>query len=238
MRCLFFLVLSVRNKNNSLFALNHFFLSPAGTKCGVQMPHDSHGLPYLTQILLLAWKIAHCAKHKGLRREMPVLPTTSVSGYLLQHLSSFCFSSYFFVAVEALSPPVQPHQQPLNPRDLNHQIGWPLLALCLFCSTQSTWQEVCYGGLVKTVSTGAKSSGAGLNGWAVRQPVLWWEAQTLCMLKWDGYWFPSTRRQKSVPCQQCAEDGLKVGGVQVCRNCENLSGDYELHLCFQVWHIF
>lgn len=115
----------------------------------------------------------------------------------------------------------------------------PLAFFVCFCSTQSTRQKrVCYGGPVKTASTGAKPTGAGLNGWAVRQPVLWWETQT-CAAS-DGRDIGSCRlpSKRGSHARTVLKMGLEVGGVLVGRNSESLSGDYELHLCFQVWHIF
>lgn len=78
----------------------------------------------------------------------------------------------------------------------NHHTGWPVSASAFH---SQHCKEVCYGDLVKAVSTGAKPSGVGLNGWAVRQPALWWETQTSCRLRWGKILVSVKPRAKEGP---------------------------------------
>lgn len=107
----------------------------------------------------------------------------------------------------------------------NHHTGWPVSASAFH---SQHCKEVCYGDLVKAVSTGAKPSGVGLNGWAVRQLALWWETQTSCRLRWGRYWFLSNPEQKRGPTSELPwkKMGVKLGGAGAWRNAKGLSGEY------------
>lgn len=60
------------------------------------MPHWLSWASHLTQILLLTWKIAPCATHKGLQRGMSGMPTPAVLGYLLTLASLFILPYFIF----------------------------------------------------------------------------------------------------------------------------------------------
>lgn len=71
-----------------------------------------HGLPHITQILLLTWKMAHCANHKGMRKRIPSLPTSAVLCYLLT-VSLFILLYLIFLvrptfSILSISTSVQP----------------------------------------------------------------------------------------------------------------------------------
>lgn len=164
----------------------------AGTRCVVQMPRWLSWASHLTQILLLTWKIAHCAAHKRLEREMSCMPTPAVLGYLLTLALLFILLYFIFHILPCPPLFIWTTSQPLRAK---HHTGWPASAPCPLTFHSQHGKEVCYGDPVKAVSAGAKPCGAELNGWAVRKPALWWETQTSCSLRWGRYWFPSNPKE-------------------------------------------
>lgn len=164
--------------------------------------------------------MAHCTTHKGLRRGMSGLPTSAVLG-LTVHPSSFCLtplSLSYSLSLVSSTPYIATSLQHLKPK---HHTDWPVTVLCPFVFHSQHGEEVCYEGPVKAASTGAKPGGASLNEGAVRKPVLWWETQTSCTLRWGKYWFLSAPQQKRIPCQNYPKDGCSK---RLCR-------EYRLHLC-------
>lgn len=70
-------------------------------------------------------------------------------------------------------------------------------------------EEVCYRGPVEATSTGAKPGGAGLNGWAVRQAVLWWETQTRAGSDGDDMGSCQPHNKRRLPCHKYPKEGCE-----------------------------
>lgn len=126
----------------------------------------------------------------------------------------------------ALPPPPLPFHSPTSP-EARAPCRPARFSSVAFCFQQSHSEDVCYGGPVGAASTGAKSSGARLNGWAVRHPVLWRETQTSCRLRWGTRQFLSNTTAKEFRVSK-----LTQGWAVVCGSSEGWSGEYGLHLCF------
>lgn len=206
----FKIYLSQCNSKRLLFTLQlPSSLFSAGTQCIVQMPHwlswasTSNPNP--------SFNLKNCSLCKPQGTEMRNAWSAHCCCIRLRIDSniSLQFALLHFACLIPLAVPpstlrFQPPLQPLRPGHHRSSIGHP------FFFPHLKWEDVCYGGPVKAVSTGEKAWW----GWAE-----WMSCQAASSVMRNPdfmqaqmrgrYRFLSTLQQKKLPCQNYPQDGCE-----------------------------
>lgn len=145
-------------------------LFPLGTKCAVQMPHWLSRAPTSNLNPSLNLKNGSLLTTRDREEECLASPPLLYNVTYCLYLPRFFFTSLVTFLVHAshsnACPPAPKTRAPYK--------LWSLYAYIPFFLTIDAVKRVCYWGPVMAAHTGAKPSGAKLNGWAVRKPELWW----------------------------------------------------------------
>lgn len=147
------------------------FLFPLGTKCAVQMPHWLSWAPTSNLNPSLNLKNGSLLTTRDREEECLASPPLLYNITYCLYLPLFVFTS--LVTLFSFMHPNSTHVHP-PPRPGHRANSDPSMVTFLFFLTIDAVKRVCYWGPVMAAHTGAKPSGAKLNGWAVRKPELWW----------------------------------------------------------------